>query len=132
MCFYIFAFSYYSNKKQLHSVDPWSPSPAFGSHLTCHGVHPQEETTSVESGFHKQRLPEGSSLNSLCPGCKGSAEMFSAHLLTLDLHRSWMEGRSAPRAILSANRITCYRLTGSSCGRREGFSEIPPQPTTFG
>ncbi len=32
----------------------------------------------------------------LCPGCDGSAMIFLARFLTLDMYKSWMEGRSAP------------------------------------
>ncbi|MED6272543.1 hypothetical protein CHARACLAT_031484 [Characodon lateralis] len=53
---------------------------------------------SVAAGFSRQcsvAPPEGQSLNSLCAGCVGSAEMLAAFFLTLDLYKSWMEGRSA-------------------------------------
>ncbi|MEQ2169282.1 hypothetical protein GOODEAATRI_023486 [Goodea atripinnis] len=56
-----------------------------------------DETDSVEGGFSRQSSvapPEGRNLNCLCAGCVGSAEMLAAFLLTLDLYRSWMEGRS--------------------------------------
>ncbi|MEQ2308841.1 hypothetical protein AMECASPLE_032423 [Ameca splendens] len=63
-----------------------------------------EETVSVAAGFSEQcsvAPPEGKALNSLCAGCVGSAEILAALLLTLDLYKSWMEGRSA-LIILSA------------------------------
>ena len=56
------------------------------------------------------RLPDGRSLNSLCPGCEGSAEIFAARFLTLDRYRSWMGGRLAP-IILSAALIVRCSLT---------------------
>src|SRR4029434_8413531 len=40
-------------------------------------------------------LPEGRSLNNLCPGCEGSAVIFPARFLTLEVYRSWMVGRLA-------------------------------------
>ncbi|MED6240043.1 hypothetical protein ATANTOWER_015203 [Ataeniobius toweri] len=58
----------------------------------------EEETVSVAAGFSRQRSvapPEGRSVNSLCAGCVGSAEILAALFLTLDLYKSWMEGRSA-------------------------------------
>ncbi|MEQ2288102.1 hypothetical protein AMECASPLE_019479 [Ameca splendens] len=57
-----------------------------------------EETVSVAAGFSEQcsvAPPEGKALNSLCAGCVGSAEILAALFLTLDLYKSWMEGRSA-------------------------------------
>ncbi|MED6294244.1 hypothetical protein CHARACLAT_019052 [Characodon lateralis] len=62
-----------------------------------------EETFSVASGFSELcslAPPEGKTLNSLCAGCVGSAEILAALFLTLDLYKSWMEERSA--LILSA------------------------------
>ena len=34
-------------------------------------------------------------MNSLCPGCEGSAVIFPARFLTLEVYRSWMVGRLA-------------------------------------
>ncbi|MED6240533.1 hypothetical protein ATANTOWER_022800 [Ataeniobius toweri] len=66
-----------------------------------------EETVSVVAGFNRQRSvapPEGKSLNRLCAGCVGSAEILAAPFLTLDLYKSWLEGRLA-LMILSADLI---------------------------
>ncbi|MEQ2256270.1 hypothetical protein ILYODFUR_022606 [Ilyodon furcidens] len=63
-----------------------------------------KETVSVAAGFSEQcsvAPPEGKTLNSLCAGCVGSAEILAALFLTLDLYKSWMEGRLA-LIILSA------------------------------
>src|SRR4029434_3283657 len=57
-----------------------------------------------------ERLPEGRSLNNLCPGCEGSAMIFPARFLTLEVYRSWMVGRLAPM-IFSADlteRWSCF------------------------
>src|SRR4029434_4640583 len=59
------------------------------------------------------RLPEGRSLNRLCPGCEGSAVIFPARFLTLEVYRSWMVGRSAP-IILSADLTVRFNLFLSS------------------
>ncbi|MEQ2248665.1 hypothetical protein ILYODFUR_021285 [Ilyodon furcidens] len=56
-----------------------------------------EETVSMLAGFSRQcsvAPPGGKSLNRLCAGCVGSAQILAALFLTLDLP-SWMEGRSA-------------------------------------
>src|SRR4029434_878228 len=60
-----------------------------------------------------ERLPEGRSWNRLCPGCEGSAMIFPARFLALDVYRSWMVGRSAP-IILSADLTVRCNLFLSS------------------
>src|SRR4029434_3659117 len=60
-----------------------------------------------------ERLPEGRSLNNLCPGCEGSAVIFPARFLTLEVYRSWMVGRLAPM-IFSADLTVRWSLFLSS------------------
>src|SRR4029434_2476044 len=60
-----------------------------------------------------ERLSEGRSLNSLCPGCEGSAVIFPARFLTLEVYRSWMVGRLA-LMIFSADLIVRWSLFLSS------------------
>src|SRR4029434_4885796 len=55
------------------------------------------------------RLPEGRCLNRLCPGCEGSAVIFPARFLTLEVYRSWMVGRLAPM-IFSADLTVRWSL----------------------
>ncbi|MED6291495.1 hypothetical protein CHARACLAT_024292 [Characodon lateralis] len=90
-----------------------------------------EETVSVAAGFSEQcsvAPPEGKALNSLCAGCVGSAEMLAALFLTLDLYKSWMEGRSA-LIILSAVLIIHCSLDRSCLVDEPNHTEMDEDRT---
>src|SRR4029434_608436 len=72
------------------------------------------------------RVYQGRSLKSLCPGCEGSAVIFPARFLTLEVYRSWMVGRLAPM-IFSADLTVRWSLFLSSlvADPNQTMSEVP-------
>ncbi|MEQ2246497.1 hypothetical protein ILYODFUR_039139 [Ilyodon furcidens] len=74
------------------------------------------------------RRPEDKSLNSLCAGCVGSAEILAALFLTLDLYKSWIEGRSALMN-LSADLIVRCSLDLSCFVNKPNHTEMDEDRT---